>query len=403
LEDFHGRVPAEVPAKFNSGLLWIYSHLLPTGVEINCRNLIAVNKTAMKKRYRLYRRNQGGRYYIHDDVTGKQDSLHTTDRAVALRLFHSRNEAEQQPAVQPADLARAYLVSRRPGKAAPADVAARHGRNRQTAKLARPSTAGAPPSRDKAFNGCDPASWLILETQAATLFAGAGELVRVSTNVYLRRIHNFALDMYVAAVAGACRQDGSGRPSSSRRSAASRLAEHLAIVEREHNPERKAFYKLAWHLGASQSDLANLEAENIDWEHNVVSFARRKTGSIAIMRFDNEVAEILRDLPGSGPLFPYMRSVRSGDRATEFWQRCHGLGIKGVTLHSYRYAWAERAKKAGYPERFAQEALGHNSKAIHRAYARRAQVELPPLSEFERMRAKFAEMSKTIEPVMASV
>jgi hypothetical protein len=32
---------------------------------------------------------------------------------------------------------------------------------------------------------------------------------------------------------------------------------------------------------------------------------------------------------------------------------------------------------------------------------RRAEVELPPLSEFERMRTKFAEMSKTIEPVMA--
>jgi hypothetical protein len=30
-------------------------------------------------------------------------------------------------------------------------------------------------------------------------------------------------------------------------------------------------------------------------------------------------------------------------------------------------------------------------------------VELPPLSEFERMRSKFAEMSKTVEPVMASV
>ena len=93
--------------------------------------------------------------------------------------------------------------------------------------------------------------------------------------------------------------------------------------------------------------------------------------------------------------------MRAGDRATEFKQRCVGLGIQGVSLHSYRYAWAERAKKAGYPERFAQEALGHNSKAIHRAYARRAQVELPPLSEFERMRTKFAEMSKTIEPVMA--
>ena len=75
------------------------------------------------------------------------------------------------------------------------------------------------------------------------------------------------------------------------------------------------------------------------------------------MRFDDEVAEILRDLPGSGPLFPYLRSVRSGDRATEFHQRIAGLGIKGVSFHSYRYAWAERAKKAGYPERFAQEAL----------------------------------------------
>ncbi|MGE3310922.1 MAG: hypothetical protein AB7O66_13210, partial [Limisphaerales bacterium] len=59
------------------------------------------------------------------------------------------------------------------------------------------------------------------------------------------------------------------------------------------------------------------------------------------------------------------------------------LGIRGVSLHSYRYAWAERAKTAGYPECFAQEALGHNSKAVHRAYARNAQVTLPSLEEFE--------------------
>jgi integrase len=57
-----------------------------------------------------------------------------------------------------------------------------------------------------------------------------------------------------------------------------------------------------------------------------------------------------------------------------------------VSLHSYRYAWAERAKRCGYPERFAQEALGHNSKAVHRAYARRAQVKLPSLESYERQR-----------------
>lgn len=59
------------------------------------------------------------------------------------------------------------------------------------------------------------------------------------------------------------------------------------------------------------------------------------------------------------------------------------MGIKGVTLHSYRYAWAERARKAGYPERFAQEALGHNSKAVHRMYSRKAQVTVPALEDFE--------------------
>src|ERR1017187_5032473 len=89
-------------------------------------------------------------------------------------------------------------------------------------------------------------------------------------------------------------------------------------------------------------------------------------------------------MPAIGPLFPYLQTVRCGDRATEFKQRCEGLGIKGVSLHSYRYAWAERAKTVGYPERFAQEALGHNSNAVHRAYARRAQVRLPSLESYEK-------------------
>jgi hypothetical protein len=43
----------------------------------------------------------------------------------------------------------------------------------------------------------------------------------------------------------------------------------------------------------------------------------------------------------------------------------------------------ERAKVAGYPEWFAQLALGHNSKAVHRDYARPAQVKLPALEDYE--------------------
>ena len=83
-------------------------------------------------------------------------------------------------------------------------------------------------------------------------------------------------------------------------------------------------------------------------------------------------------------MFAYLASVRAGDRAAEFGKRCRRLGILGITLHSYRYAWAERAKTVGYPERFAQEALGHNSKAVHRAYAKRALMKIPSLEEYER-------------------
>jgi len=162
------------------------------------------------------------------------------------------------------------------------------------------------------------------------------------------------------------------------------IEEHQLILEREKNPERRSFYELCWHLGGSQTDIANLKAEDIDWGNRTIAYTRQKTGSLAMIHFGEEIEAVLRRLPDTGPLFPYLQSVRCGDRATEFKQRCRGLGIKGVSLHSYRYAWAERAKQCGYPERFAQEALGHNSKAVHRAYARRAQVRLPSLESYER-------------------
>lgn len=39
-------------------------------------------------------------------------------------------------------------------------------------------------------------------------------------------------------------------------------------------------------------------------------------------------------------------------------------------------------------------ALGHNSKAIHRAYAKRAQVVLPPLEEYEQKIVPLASLNK---------
>jgi integrase len=147
------------------------------------------------------------------------------------------------------------------------------------------------------------------------------------------------------------------------------------------NLERRAFYEFCWHLGGAQSDVASLTAEDVDWQTKAVSFLRHKTGTVSIIRFGKELGAILRTLPQVGPLFPKLKPMREAHRATEFARACRRLTIKGITLHSNRYAWAERAKTCCYPERFAQEASGHNSKAVHRAYARKAQVVIPTLED----------------------
>ena len=88
--------------------------------------------------------------------------------------------------------------------------------------------------------------------------------------------------------------------------------------------------------------------------------------------------------------------------AKQTGQRClAGLGISGVSLHSYRYAWAERALKSGFSERFAQQALGHNSKAVHRAYARHAEVTVPSLADWEKDWEKSSQ--RNVQPKLVPV
>lgn len=349
----------------------------------------------MKTRYRLICRGiRGGAYYCVDTQTGKRTSLGTTNADDAQQIIDAKNNSERQPVLN-LQIAKAYLAGSDNGiktrtwqHAIEALTNTKQGANQHRWKTA---------AKDKAFTMLLPQ--VIIETKAETILKVL-QIGTVSTNVYLRRLHNFCVDMNWLLWPLVPKRQWPVVEFKEKRSITQ--AEHLAIVARENNPERKAFYKLAWHLGASQSDLAFLNAEDVDWDNHVISYKRMKTGTIAIMRMDEDMAEILRDLPGSGPLFPYLRTVRSGDRATEFKQRCEGLGIKGVSLHSYRYAWAERAKTAGYPERYAQVNLGHNSKAMARAYSRKAPVEMPSLSEYERQQKTITTNPKTT-PVAPAV
>jgi len=328
-------------------------------------------------RYRLFQR-RNGIFFIEDSVTRKQNSLQTRDKVAAQRIFNARNEAHLQPAIN-LQIARAYLTASDPLMAKrtwqhvmEAIIGIKTGENQIRWKVV---------AKSRKF---DSLRQRLLITTQAEHFLLVLQLGTVSTNVYLRRMHNFALDMNWLPTSVILKRQWP--PVKFKDKRAITFEEHQQIIAAEKNPERKAHYQLCWHLGASQGDIASLKGEDVDWPNGTVSFTRKKTGVPVIVHLGAAALNMFKDLPAEGVLFPYLSTVRAGDRATEFGQRCRRLGITGVTLHSYRYAWAERAKTAGYPERFAQEALGHNSKAVHRAYAKRAIMKLPSLEDYEHAR-----------------
>jgi len=204
---------------------------------------------------------------------------------------------------------------------------------------------------------------------------------KVCTNVYLRRLQNHCLGMGWLPVPILPKKLFPKILHGEKR--AITWEEHCRIVARERNLERRDFYELCWHLGGSQSDIAGLKAEDFDNVNRSFCYARKKTANMGGTKLGASAWQIIERRPRVGPLFPYLITVREADRATEFRQRCVGLAIHGITLHSYRYAWAERSANAGYPERYAQRALGQNSKIVHRAYARKAQGQLPSLEDYE--------------------
>ena len=333
----------------------------------------------MKRRFILYRRKRGGMFYLEDTETRKQESLGTRNRPEALALLNARNESVRQPQLN-LHIARTYLAASDPGAIErPWRVPLEEiGKTKKGATRDRWLRV----LKDEAFDLIRDLP--LLETRPEHLLK-VMEVGTVSTNVFLRRVHNFALDM--GWLPWPLIPKKHWPKISFREKRAITPEEHQAILDHEPNSDRKAFYQLCWLLGASQSDVAFLASENVDWPAKVISFARKKTKTVSMIHFSDEVEAVLKTLPSTGPFFPKMRKLNSGHRATEFTRVCRRAGVKDVTLHCYRYAWAERAKQCGYPERFAQEALGHNSKAVHRAYSRKAKVKLPSLENYEKQAA----------------
>jgi len=310
---------------------------------------------------------QPSRIFYAENQHGERVSLRTKDRATAEEIRRGHKAAVEKPNFA-YKVALAYLGETDP------DAQNRTWLDVIDAYIKR-SAAGPTRNRletakkDKALQKILKLNVLQDRPRQAGLFFEALNTGGISTNVFLRRFHNFALDMgWIASPIVPRRQWPKVRYAEKK---AITEAQYLQIIDREQNPEKRAFYQLLWHLGGSQTDIATLTAEAIDWTTKTINFPRKKNKQTCAQRFGDECAAILEKLPKQGLLFPSLARLGEGDRASYFTLRCKTLGIQGISLHSFRYGWAERAAAVGMPERFAMLALGHKSRAIHQAYTKK--------------------------------
>lgn len=262
------------------------------------------SKNQTKNKYRSCQNTKTGIHFIQDNETGKQESLRTRDKTQATRLLNAKNEAHRQPHLN-LQIARSYLLATDP------KLVTRTWQEVMEAIVERMEDGPTKEHWKKAIQNKDYdriRKLKLVETHSED-FDKVLKSAKSSTNVYLRRIHNCAVGMDWLLKSVIPHREWPKVVYGKKRGIT--VAEHPLIVAREKNTERQDFYELRWHLGGSQSDIANLHAEDVDWSdqtagHNRRKLATRQSSRInpAIIHFGEAVAEILRRRPRSGPLFP---------------------------------------------------------------------------------------------------
>ena len=339
----------------------------------------------MKAKFWLCKRKEA--YFSFDSTTGKRESLHTGNREEAQKIIRALNDSASQPALN-VSIAKAYLVGIDPKLVERKwdFVIQEFCTNKKESSRARLERAVKRP----AFNFIR--NKRLVETTADDFFA-VMKSGGVFTQHLLRCIHNLALGMgWILAPIISPKLWPRTEKKPKR---AVTPEEHQRIIQSEQNAERKLYYELLWEIGAAQTDGSKLKAENVDWKKRLLSYRRQKTGELCMMEIGARLEAVLKQLPTHGVLFPKISTLKDKDRSAEFRRRCRILGINGISLHSYRYAWAWRAKQAGMPERFAQSGLGHGSLAVHREYSRDGVAICPPIERYENTTALISPLNQT--------
>ena len=223
----------------------------------------------MQDRYWLYQR-ENGVFYLQDKLTGKQESLKTRNAVAANRLLAGKNQSVELPMLN-RSMAKTYLAAKSP------ELMERTWEN----VINNYVNSGVAESRDRKERAFRSQPFLrlrkvkLLDTEADHLFAVLEH--KKSGNAahhYLRRIHNYAL--HLGWLLAPVMADAAWPAVRKKHYEAITEEEHLSILAKEQNEERKLYYEMLWETGGSQSDIANLHWDRFDKETNTIEFIRQK-------------------------------------------------------------------------------------------------------------------------------
>lgn len=328
----------------------------------------------------MYQRN--GVFYVQDKIDGKQKSLKTRDDAAARRLFAAMNQAAELPQMN-LTMAKAYLA----GKSK--DMLTRTWQD--VMRNMEEAYTGSTLVRWQKQMRCEPFAILrrlpLLDTESSHfLTALQHPRAGTSTHKWLRIVHNRALDLgWLLTPVMARRVWPKLR---TKRTKAVTEEQHLRMIAAIKDAEFRHYLEMLWLMGGAQTDTARLHRDNIDLIERRMTYDRQKLASSGkgrvVIAIGEALMNLLSKLPREGYLFPNLAEQTDDVRASRFRKLADRLGYPDISLHSYRYAWAQRAKQFGMPLRLAMNALGHGSKAVHHTYSESAEVVTLPLDFFEK-------------------
>ena len=333
--------------------------------------LLGLEIQHMKNRYRVFRRNRST-YYLRDKKTGGAESLETTDKVEAKRLAHAKNEAVRQSHLNVA-MARAYLSVKSPEMLERnwLEVMVEMERSYQGPTLRRwqSQMKSAPFALLRKLK--------LLETEGSH-FLGVLRHPRAGTSAHkwLRIMHNRALDLGWLLTPVLARK--LWPKLRTKKTKAITLEQHNRLVAAEKDDEFRHYLQMLWEMGGAQTDTARLRRDNVDLFNRRITYSRKKLESIGQGRvaivIGDDLMKLLGELPQESWLFPTLAQQDDKVRSSRFRKVADRLGFTDISLHSYRYAWAQRAKSYGMPLREAMAHLGHGSKAVHYAYSDQAEI-----------------------------